>query len=103
MMWWNFGWGWGGWLGMTLLMLVFWGALIWLISTLVGNGSGKDTPPLRRAADVLAERFARAEIGQAEYLDRLHVPRLHHLGGHRPARLTRPGRTVGKRARCRCG
>ena len=70
MMWWNFGWGWGGWLGMTLLMLVFWGALIWLISTLVGNGSGKDTPPPRQAEDVLAERFARGEIGQAEYLDR---------------------------------
>ena len=53
MMWWNFGWGWGGWLGMTLLMLVFWGALIWLIAPLVGNGSGKDTPPPRRAEDVL--------------------------------------------------
>ena len=73
MMWWNFGWGWGGWLGMTLLMLVFWGALIWLIATLVGNGSSKDAPPPRRAEDVLAERFARGEIGQTEYLDRLRV------------------------------
>jgi putative membrane protein len=73
MMWWNFGWGSGGWLGMTLLMLVFWGALIWLVATLVGNGSSKDTPPPRRAEDVLAERFAHGEIGQTEYLDRLHV------------------------------
>jgi len=89
MMWWNFGWGWGGWLGMTLLMLVFWGALIWLISTLVGNGSGKDTPPPRRAEDVLAERFARGEIGQAEYLDRLHV--LQGTPGGRPAGVDATG------------
>jgi putative membrane protein len=73
MMWWNNGWGWGGWLGMSLSMLVFWGALVWLIATLVGTGSGKDAPPPRRAQDVLAERFARGEIGQTEYLDRLHV------------------------------
>ena len=73
MMWWNNGWGWGGWLGMSLSMLVFWGALVWLIATLVGTGSDKDAPPPRRAQDVLAERFARGEIGQTEYLDRLHV------------------------------
>jgi len=89
MMWWNDGWGWGGWLGMSLLMLVFWGALIWLIATLVGNRSGKDTPPLRRAAEVLAERFARGEIGQAEYLDRLRV--LQGTPGGRPAGVDAAG------------
>ena len=73
MMWWNNGWGWGGGLGMSLSMLVFWGALIWLITTLMGNGSDKNAPPPQRAEDVLAERFARGEIGQADYLDRLHV------------------------------
>ena len=95
MMWWNDGWGWGGWLGMSLLMLVFWGALIWLIATLVGNRSGKDTPPLRRAAEVLAERFARGEIGQAEYLDRLRV--LQGTPGGRRRVWTRRGRRDDRR------
>ena len=29
-------------------------------------------------------------------------PRPRHLGGHRPARLTRPAATIGKRGQCRC-
>ena len=63
MMWWNqgSGWGWGGWVGMTLAMLVFWGALIWLLATFTGR-SPKDDPDPRRAEEVLAERFARGEI-----------------------------------------
>jgi putative membrane protein len=89
MLWWNHGWGWGGWLGMTLSMLVFWGALIWLIAMLVGNASKQDAPPLPRAEDVLAERVARGEIGQAEYQDRVHVLR-GTLGG-RPAGVDTTG------------
>jgi putative membrane protein len=70
-------------------MLVFWGALIWLVATLVGSGSSKDAPPPRGAEDVLAERFARGEIGQAEYLERLRV--LQGTPGGRPAGLDATG------------
>lgn len=72
MMWWNqgSGWGWDGWVGMTLAMLVFWGALIWLIVSFTGRSSKDDSDP-RRAGEVLAERFARGEIDAAEYNDRL--------------------------------
>ena len=76
-MWWDHGWGWGDWLGMSLMMLVFWGAIIWLIVWLVRSSSTKqDTPPAAaRPEDVLAERFARGEIDATEYQDRLHVLR----------------------------
>ena len=42
MMWWDHGWGWGDWLGMSLMMLVFWGLVIWLV--LRGGPAG---PPTR--------------------------------------------------------
>lgn len=85
MMWWNFGWGWGGWLGMTLLMLVFWGALIWLVATLVGSGSSKDAlnPPGESGDSKLIEtmlphrysnRYRRfAPISRAAYLRSIHT------------------------------
>jgi putative membrane protein len=76
MMWWDHGWGWGDWLGMSLMMLVFWGVVIGLIVTLVRNRSTSDAAVSpRQAEDVLAERFARGEIDEAEYQDRLRVLR----------------------------
>jgi len=77
MMWWNHGWGWGDWLGMSLMMLVFWGLVIWLVVWLVRTSSAKQdtTPASRLPEDVLAERFARGEIDEAEYRDRLRVLR----------------------------
>ena len=79
MMWWDHGWGWGDWLGMSLMMLVFWGLVIWLIVWLVRTSSAKrdttTTPAATRPEDVLAERFARGEIDEAQYQDRLRVLR----------------------------
>lgn len=90
MMWWYPGWGWGAWLGMSLMMLLFWGAVIWLIVTLVRKSANQDvTPPPRRAEDVLAERFARGEIDEAEYQDRLRV--LQGTPAGPPTRLDKTG------------
>jgi putative membrane protein len=86
MMWW----GWGGWIGMSLSMLVFWGAVIWLIVWLAGARSKTDAPaPSRRAEDVLAEWFARGDIDDTQYQDRLRV--LQGTPGGQPPRLDKSG------------
>ena len=55
------GFGWGG---MTFGMIAFWAVIIaifvWLVKSLIGGGKNK-------ALAVLAERYARGEISQAEY------------------------------------
>ena len=64
-MWWM--WGAGG-LVMMLMMLVFWGLVIWGI--VVGIRwlvrQGRDERP-DRALDILRERYARGEIGKEEF------------------------------------
>ena len=75
MMWWQGGgWGWSGWLFMTLTMLVFWGAIAWIVVTLVRRSSGsRGAAP--SAEQILAERFARGEIDAEEYRRRLETLR----------------------------
>ena len=64
-MWWM--WGAGG-LVMMLMMLVFWGLVIWGI--VVGIRwlvhQGRDERP-DRALEILRERYARGEIGKVEF------------------------------------
>jgi putative membrane protein len=59
-------WFWGG------LMVVLWVALvvgaIWLVATRPGQSP---PPPTDRAREILAERYARGEIGGDEYRERL--------------------------------
>ena len=66
--------GWG-WAGMTIGMVVFWGLVITGIVLLVRAVSRNDrpapTPPTPDAEQLLAERFARGEIEEPEYRDRL--------------------------------
>lgn len=99
MMFWdhNNNWGWGSWLGMSLVMLVFWGAVIGLIVMLLRTASQPGTTSVQHAEDLLAERLARGEIDDSEYQHRLsvlrhesgankphvHRPRLHMAGGGR--------------------
>lgn len=97
MMWWDHGWGWGDWLAMSLMMLAFWGLVIglivWLIRTTSSSSSRQGgAPPPLRTEDVLAERFARGEIDEVEYQERLRV--LRGEGTGQPTRLdkTRAGR-----------
>jgi putative membrane protein len=71
-------WSWGGWLVMTLTMLVIWGLLAWLLISILrpdGSTQSRDRSP----EDVLAERFARGEIDEEEYRRRLKT-----LGETRP-------------------
>ncbi len=62
-----------GWLVMALVMVVFWGAVIWGIVYLV---RGRPEPRHRAqsgdkpAIDVLEERFARGEIDNEEFRER---------------------------------
>ena len=81
MMGWYSGWGWGGWLGMSLLMLAFWGLVAVGVVALVRTVRRDDQPrsaeqPMRvsapdaHARDILDERFARGEIDADEYTRR---------------------------------
>ncbi len=54
----------GWWWLMAPVMLVFWALVIWgFVALLRAPGPSAD----RRAEDILAERFARGEIDEAEY------------------------------------
>jgi putative membrane protein len=74
---WGYGWGWGYWLGMGVTMVLFWGLVIIGIVALVRYiGSTWDTgrPPREtgpaRPEEVLAQRYARGEIDDDEYMRR---------------------------------
>lgn len=81
MMDWDAGWGLGGWLAMSLMMVVFWGGLIALVVLLVrgsfrsGQQPTDSSPPERNPEQVLAERFARGEIDEGEFARRSEVLR----------------------------
>jgi putative membrane protein len=73
MMWWDHqGWGTGHWIAMTVMMLVFWGGLIALVVWLIRSmRNDRPAPPRARTADdMLAERFAKGEIEEDEFLRR---------------------------------
>jgi putative membrane protein len=88
MMYWGNGMGGWGMAMMTVSSLLFWGLLIVGIVLLVryaGRGTQAAPPPSERVTpqQVLADRFARGEIDEEEYLRRLRV-----LTGAAPARGT---------------
>jgi putative membrane protein len=70
--------GWGGWLAMSLSIVVFWGLLIalvvWVVRSLRADTScdnqGPSPAPGIRADEVLAERFARGDIDAEEFTQR---------------------------------
>jgi putative membrane protein len=67
---------WGLWILMIVAMIVFWGALAWVIVTLVrhrGTPASPSAPlssPQSDALRILDERFARSEIDADEYKSR---------------------------------
>ncbi|QTE02982.1 SHOCT domain-containing protein [Streptomyces cyanogenus] len=91
MMWYDGGWGWGGWIVVTVFMVLFWAVLIVGLIALVrhltgarhhrqpgspapsGEGGWQD----RRDENLPAERFARGEIDENEYERRLALLREH--------------------------
>jgi putative membrane protein len=80
MMW--YGGGWGGWIMMTLVMLLFWGGLIAVI-VLFARVLGTDSrtrsgaTASARADELLTERFARGEIDEDEFRRRMTLLREH--------------------------
>ncbi|KDE97154.1 conserved hypothetical protein [uncultured Mycobacterium sp.] len=85
MFWHDYNMGWWGYAGMGIGMVLFWALIIVGIVALIrfGNGSANTTatPPRMRQAispeQVLADRFARAEIDATEYQRRIEVLRNH--------------------------
>ncbi len=72
-MWWNnAGWGASDWLGMSFMMLIFWAAVAAVVFWVVRGV--RRAPPVNleptavdQADRVLAGRFARGEIDEAEF------------------------------------
>lgn len=79
-MWWHDGigaaMGWGGWMLMAVVMIVFWGAVIAGLAALFGAFSTTGRPGRRVESDgyqarmILDERFARGDISAEEYRSR---------------------------------
>ena len=70
---WGHGWGWGGWLAMTLGSLAFWALVFWAVVTLVRSDRRKREPA--GPEDIVAARFAAGEIDEDEYRRRLQALR----------------------------
>ena len=83
-MWYGGNWGWGGWVLMAAGMVVFWALVITAVVLAVrylAGPRGTDASPSgsgqTRAEELLAERFARGEIDETEYRQRLSLLREH--------------------------
>lgn len=84
---WNHGMGTGSWwwIPMMIMMVAFWGGVIWIGVTLVKRSHaphvhGLGTPPMATPArpaaeEVLADRLARGEIEPDEYRQRIEALR----------------------------
>lgn len=65
--------GWGGWVVMTLMMLVFWGLLIFggiAVWRSLNRGDHRRREDRPDADQLLDERFARGEIDAEDYRQR---------------------------------
>jgi putative membrane protein len=82
MFWYDHNMGWWGWAGMGIGMVLFWALLIAAIIALIAYISRDrqirpDATPKVSPEQVLAARFARGEINETEYRDRMAVLREH--------------------------
>ena len=78
---WNDAWGGGTWWLMAIMMILFWGGLIWVAVTLIRHnshtsgvhtsGTAPITTPRQTPQEVLADRLARGEIEPDDYRQRL--------------------------------
>ena len=76
MMWFGSNGGWGGWLLMTIAMVLFWALIITAVVLIVRylvsqQPTGTSAGSARTPEEVLAERYARGEIDDNEYQRRL--------------------------------
>jgi putative membrane protein len=83
MMWYSGDWGWGSWVLMTVAMVVFWALLINAVVLVVRylaslRAGGADPTWVRNSAeDLLAQRYARGEIDDDAYQQRVTLLRQH--------------------------
>ena len=73
-------WGWGGWVVMTVAMVVLFAVVIAAVVVAVrsvGGGTRPVAPLGRTPQDVLADRFARGEVDDEEYHRRMALLRDH--------------------------
>ena len=75
--WYSNGMGWGGWVAMSLVMVLFWALVIFAVVAIF-RGTGRNTrghgsDEQRDAMTILDERFARGEIDEDEYRARREV------------------------------
>ena len=72
--WQNQGWGAGTWIGMIIMMVLFWGLLVAGVTYIVRHVNHPHDTTLRvdnAAVDALKMRFARGEIDEEEFQRRL--------------------------------
>jgi len=67
---WHHSWGAGDWLVMSLMMLIFWGALVAGAVWLVRNARRPLEHSNGTARQILDEKLARGEVTEEEYLRR---------------------------------
>ena len=81
MLWYNHDMGWWGYAGMGIGMVLFWALVIVGIVALIRFIASDQQPPRSlpheapSAEQILAARFARGEISETEYRDRLAILR----------------------------
>lgn len=78
------GWGWGGWALMGVAMIVFWAVVLTLMVLAIrylisarGSGTFRQADSATPPEGVLAQRYARGEIDDDEYRQRIAVLRAH--------------------------
>lgn len=91
MMWWWHGSVWG-WFTMMLVMLAFWGLVIWAVVA-VARG-GRPTASTADPEAVLAGRFAAGEIDEHEYRARVATLRDSHVGPVGDSAVAGPERPI---------
>ena len=60
----GFGMGFG-----VIIMVLFWGAIIWLVISLINAGTKKSEETPESALDILKKRYARGEVTKEQYLE----------------------------------
>ena len=53
----------------AIIMLLFWGAIIWLVISLINAGTKKSEETPESALDILRKRYARGEVTKKQYLE----------------------------------
>ena len=79
--WYGDGPGWAGWVVMTLMMLVFWGLLVFggiAVWRSVSRDDHRSREGRHDAEQLLDERFARGEINAEDYRERRELLRTGH-------------------------